>query len=260
MYYAFYFNSIFSILPYCMSIGYLTRTGKDISNVFMNINGAPIRRSGSFTSAGNIYITQDVPVLIVAYADVKYLESGMFYANAFFNNTTSKLYVQPRVFTPTVATGKSPFSSVTPETNFNYIVVTPKTSGAIIYWFEIVLNAQDTGLITSDLDLTKIFKNINGYSTHSSGSYVNSTTSRTITIPSSNIPYQFVANSLGTNCGMINAYVYHSITASGGGVSLISKIGTALFSTVEYNIGGTITLTTSETNADIIYYNFNTLY
>ena len=192
-----------------MSIGYLTRTGKDISNVFMNINGAPIRRSGSFTGTDNIWITPDVPVLIVAYADVKYADSGMFYANAFFNKTI--LYVQTRVFTPTVATGLSPFSSVTPATNASYMQVVPKTSSAIIYWFEIVLNAQDTGLITSDLDLTKIFKNINGYSTHSSGSYVNSTLSRTITIPSSNIPYQFVANSLGTNGGMINAYVYQAL-------------------------------------------------
>lgn len=244
-------------------IGYLTSGGIDLSNVFMNINGASGRRSGSGTSPSNISVSPNVPVLIGACInDDTSSRSGMGYATALYNSTTNILYLDTATFVPTIQ-GWSPFNSIARSSSGNLITVTAFRSGQTFNWFEMKLNMSDTGLVTNDLDLVKLFKNINGYSTHSSGSYVNSTTTRTIPIPSANTPYQLIAYSLGPNVtGMINAYVYHTTTSSGGGVSLTSNIGTTtlLFSTPAYNISGTITLNTSQTNTNIIYYNFNTLY
>ena len=236
--------------------GYLTIDGVDLSNVFLNINGNVNRRNGTNgpAVASNIWPDPNVPQLCIAYTDYPSV-SGVAYAYVFYNPSVSAgSGMSTPTFIPAVGSG-SPFASMT----YTSGVIQVSTSTSQSYkWLFMSLNGSNTGYRTNNLDLTQIFRNINGFGTVSSGSYVNSVTSITFSIPSANVPYQFVAYSTGAiKSGMITAYVYYSSTVSVGGVTITSNIGNMVYG-LTYS-SGTITLTTQSTSTNNILYNFNTV-
>jgi hypothetical protein len=239
--------------------GYLTINGVDLSNVFLNINGNVSRRSGTNGPAlnSNVSLTANVPVLFAAFADYPSV-SGVVYTYAFYNPTlTAGSGMTTPIYIPPLVSGASPFSSIV-YNSAGHITVSTSTSQSF-YWFFINLTASNTGFITNNLDLTQIFRNINGFATPVSGSYINSVTTNTFSIPLPNIPYQFIAYSTGaTRSGMIAAYVYFSSSVGAvGGVTIVSNIGNMGFG-LTYS-SGAITLTTSFTTTNNIIYNFNTV-
>ncbi len=183
--------------------------------------------------------------------------SGVVYAYAFYNpSVTAGSGISTPIYIPSLATGLSPFTSIA-YFNGGIIQVSTPTSQSF-NWFFINLTASNTGFIRNNLDLTQRFRNINGFATPVSGSYINSVTTNTFSIPNPNVPYQFIAYSTGaTRSGMIAAYVYYSSTVAVGGVTIVANIGNMGFG-LTYS-SGTITLTTSSTTTNNIIYNFNTV-
>ena len=235
--------------------GFLTRNDVDLSNIFLNINGNVSRLNGTNgpATASNVFLPSNVPLLFVAYTDYP-SSSGVVYAYAFYNpSLTAGSGMSTPTYIPAVGSG-SPFSSIA---YFNGGIIQVSTSTSQSYkWFFINLTGSNTGFMTKDLDLTQIFRNINGFATPVSGSYINSVTTNTFSIPTPNLPYQFIAYSTGaTKSGMIAAYVYYS--SINGGVTTVSNVGNMGF-LLAYS-SGTITLTTTSTTTNSIIYNFNTV-
>jgi hypothetical protein len=206
--------------------GYFTIGGVDLSNVFLNINGVTQRQSGTNgpALASNVFFTPNMPVLFAAYTDYPSV-SGVVYAYAFYNpSLAAGSGMSTPTYIPSLATGLSPFTSIA---YFNGGIIQVSTSTSQSYnYFVINLSASNTGFIRNNLDLTQRFRNINGFATPVSGSYINSVTAIAISIPTPNVPYQFIAYSTGaTRSGMIAAYVYYSSTVAVGGVTVISNIG-----------------------------------
>jgi hypothetical protein len=238
--------------------GYLTIGGVDLSNVFLNINGVTQRQSGTNgpALASNVFFTPNMPVLFAAYTDYPSV-SGVVYAYAFYNpSLAAGSGMSTPTYIPPLGSG-SPFTSIA---YFNGGIIQVSTSTSQSYnYFVINLSASNTGFIINNLDLTQRFRNINGFATPVSGSYINSVTTNTFSIPNPNVPYQFIAYSTGaTRSGMIAAYVYYSSTvAAVGGVTIVANIGNMGFG-LTYS-SGTIILTTSSTTTNSIIYNFNTV-
>jgi hypothetical protein len=238
--------------------GYFTIGGVDLSNVFLNINGVTQRLRGTNgpTVSSNVLVTANVPLLFAAYADYP-SRSGVAYAYVFYNpSLAAGSGMSTPTYIPPLASGGSPFTSIV-YNSAGYITVSTSTSQSY-NWFFINLTASNSGFVTNNLDLTQRFRNINGFATPASGSYINSVTTNTFSIPNPNVPYQFIAYSTGaTRSGMIAAYVYYSSTVAVGGVTVISNIGNMGFG-LTYS-SGTIRLTTSFTTTNNIIYNFNTV-
>jgi len=237
--------------------GFLTINNVDLSNVFLNINGIPSRVKGTNGAAlsSSVVVPSNIPLLFAAYTDYPSF-SGVVFAYVFYNpNLSAGSGMSTPTYTPTVG-GGSPFTSMTYNTG-GTIQVSTSTSQSY-NWFFINLTASNTGFVSNNLDLTQIYRNINGFATLTSDSYINSVTTKTFSIPNPNIPYQFIAYSTGImRSGMITAYVYYSSTVTLGSVTIVSHIGNMGFS-LTYS-SGTITLTTTSTTTNNIFFNFNTV-
>lgn len=243
--------------------GYLTIDGVDLANVFLNKDGVTERQTGTNGPAltSNVTVPSNVPLLFAAYTSYPIL-SGVVYTYVFYNPSLaagSGMQTTP-TYIPSLASGISPFTSI--AYNSGVIQVSTSTSKSF-NWFFINLTASNTGFIANNKDLTEIFRNINGFATVSSGSYINSVTTKTFSIPKPNVPYQFIAYSTGaTKSGMIAAYVYYSFNVGSGsvlvgGLITVSNIGNMVFG-LTYS-SGTIILTTTSTTTNSILFNFNTV-
>lgn len=162
--------------------GYITSSGTDLSSVFLNISGVIPRQSGTLPSGTNIAVPPNVPLYFVAYlADG--VRSGMAYVYVFNNSVGGGM--SGVTFVP----ANNPISGIT-YTSSNIRVTCVNTSFSFNYFFiNLSVPLPNTGFISNGLDLSTIFKNICGYTTVS-GTYVNSSTSQTISIPLPNVPYQ----------------------------------------------------------------------